>query len=204
MHRTRFTLVSAGLLVSLAASAATTYGLSLRRGTRVGFATTVSALGLESPVNGWSQAVTGPTIPWSVDQTRLERPATFTLPTSSLSTGLALRDRDIQQILEARRFPTIRFDLQKIDGLNAAEVASGKGDFHVGGSLTAHGLAQPVRLACTFVRQAGTIQIKGRTTVTWRDFGLTVPTAMGGTVRAKDSLDLLLESTWDLDRLPIH
>ena len=202
MLHARFGLISACLLLPLTALAATTYGISPSAGTRVGFSAKVSAMGVtENTVTGWSQTVKGPTIAWSADQTKLDKPVTFTVPTASFSTKLALRDHDIQQILEASRFPTVRFVLQGIDGLTAAELTAGRGDFTATGELTAHGVSHGLRLPCTFVRQGARLQVQGQTGVTWGQFGLKAPTAVAGTVRAQDTFQVMLESSWDLDTL---
>jgi polyisoprenoid-binding protein YceI len=208
MHVIRFSLVVTGLCLTLAAAAATTtYGVNLNKGgeTRVGFRAPLSTFGIsQAPVTGWSNAVTGPVITWSADQTRLEHPVTFTLPAASLSTKLALRDHDILKLLDAQKHPTIRFTLKAINGLESAEVTAGKGDFAAVGDLTAHGVSHPVALACTFTRADKRLKIQGSAPVTWADFGMAAPSALAGSVKAANTFHLLLESTWELDTLPLH
>ena len=92
------------------------------------------------------------------------------------------------EVLDADRFPEIRFDSETAD-----RAAPGKWLVH--GRLTLHGQSRP--LAVSVIRAQG--HYKGSVTLKQTDFGITPISVAGGVVKVKDELtiefDIVAQST---------
>ena len=98
----------------------------------------------------------------------------------TLSTGLGPRDqRLLYYALEVATFPTIRFDLRKIEG-SASELVSrsGSGAVRLVGSLTIRDVALPITIPSTFAWEAEKLRLTGETTLDWASFGVPDPSVL--------------------------
>ncbi len=86
------------------------------------------------------------------------------------------------EVLDAARFPEIRFQSTRIE-------PAGAGRWSVSGDLTLHGVTKPVAANVTW--QDGVY--RGTARLKQRDFGIQPVSAAGGTVRVKDEVKLDFE-----------
>jgi polyisoprenoid-binding protein YceI len=93
-----------------------------------------------------------------------------------------------EQVLDVKRFPTIVFRSRRVS--LAARTASAA-DLLIEGDLTLHGTTRPmtIRTSTTF-DAGGHITARGSFVFKQTDFGMVPVTAVGGTIRVKDELDI--------------
>jgi polyisoprenoid-binding protein YceI len=93
-----------------------------------------------------------------------------------------------EQVLDARRFPTIAFRSRRV---SVAFSAAGVAALTIDGDMTLHGKTRPLT-----IRANATVDTSGRVTATGTfalkqtDFDMVPVTAAGGTIRVKDELDI--------------
>lgn len=83
------------------------------------------------------------------------------------------------QVLDAKRYPVIRFVSQKIE-------KTGQDQWRVEGNLTLHGVTRPL----TFEVRESQGAYSGRMTLLQTDFGITPIRVAGGTVQVKNALQI--------------
>jgi polyisoprenoid-binding protein YceI len=93
-----------------------------------------------------------------------------------------------EQVLDVKRFPTIVFRSRRVS--LAARTASAA-DLLIEGDLTSYGTTRPmtIRTSTTF-DAGGHITARGSFVFKQTDFGMVPVTAVGGTIRVKDELDI--------------
>jgi polyisoprenoid-binding protein YceI len=91
-------------------------------------------------------------------------------------------------VLDVERFPTITFRSRRVSV--AAATAAGA-DVLINGDLTLHGTTRPttVRTSVTF-DAGGRLTARGSFSLKQSDFGMVPVTAVGGTVRVRDDVDV--------------
>jgi hypothetical protein len=92
------------------------------------------------------------------------------------------RDMKSDKVLDAERYPEIRFASRNVDSSDATH-------FVVRGDLTLHGVTKPVELPVVLSGQRYTSEIKLKQT----DFGITPIKVAGGTVKVKDVIEIGFE-----------
>jgi polyisoprenoid-binding protein YceI len=98
------------------------------------------------------------------------------------------------RVLDPQRFPTVAFRSRRVSVTGRRGAAA---DLEIEGDLTLHGVTRPTTVrATTTLDGASAITAKGAFPLKQTDFGMVPVTAAGGTVRAKDVLDVqfLLEA----------
>jgi hypothetical protein len=85
-------------------------------------------------------------------------------PVDALSSGKKLEDMALRKQIDAKRFPTIRYDVRSVSG--------GPEQFKVNGALTFHGITQEFVEECKASVEGGTLKIEAEHTFDIRDFGV--------------------------------
>jgi polyisoprenoid-binding protein YceI len=92
------------------------------------------------------------------------------------------------QVLDVTRFPTIVFSSRRV--LVTAR-AAGTADVAIEGDMTLHGATRSMTIRASVVLDAGgRLTARGSFVLKQTDFGMVPVTAMGGTIRVKDELEV--------------
>jgi polyisoprenoid-binding protein YceI len=105
----------------------------------------------------------------------------------SLSTGIALRDRHMKEkYLETARFPRATLTLSRV-ALEKVPATDRFGPVAVpfGGTLSLHGVEQPVTGEAKIARSGSSLTTTATFEINIKDFGIGVPSYMGITVAEK-------------------
>jgi len=94
-----------------------------------------------------------------------------------------------ERVLDVRRYPKIVFRSRRVA---PAPKAGGGISVSVEGDLELHGTTRPCVVAVRVSLADGALTAEGSTTIKQSDFGIEPVTAVGGTVRVKDTLDVTL------------
>jgi polyisoprenoid-binding protein YceI len=93
-----------------------------------------------------------------------------------------------EQVLDVRRFATVAFQSRHVS-VTARTVNTA--DVTIEGDLTLHGATRPMTIRANVTLDAGNhFTARGAFTLKQTDFGMVPVTAMGGTIRVKDELDI--------------
>jgi polyisoprenoid-binding protein YceI len=114
---------------------------------------------------------------------------TIRVTLTTLDTGIALRNDHMRnKYLEVARFPDAVVTVPRTSLAIPAEGQSRSAD--VTGTLALHGVSRPVTLHYVASAKAGTLTVKGSTSFNMNDYGISVPTYLGITVRPKVDIDV--------------
>lgn len=122
------------------------------------------------PIEGETNAVTGEAVVEVKDgEFVLEPPPSgyVEMAIEALESGHKLQDREMRRRVEAKKYPTIRYDLKEASG--------GPHNFKVLGSLTFHGVTQQFAEDATARLDGDTLYVEGEHTFDIRDFGVKPP-----------------------------
>ena len=88
----------------------------------------------------------------------------------ALKSGNKLEDFEMRRRIEAKKFPTIRFDLRGASG--------GPEEFQLKCALTFHGVTKEFDETCTAKIQDGKLYVEGQHTFNIEEYGVTAPKIM--------------------------
>jgi polyisoprenoid-binding protein YceI len=91
------------------------------------------------------------------------------------------------KVLDASRFPAIRFRSRQVAGRRAAD---GAYELQVSGDISLHGVSRPVTLPVRVELSGSTLTASGRTALAQRAFGIEPVSAGGGTVKVKNEVGI--------------
>lgn len=94
-----------------------------------------------------------------------------------------------EQVLEVGRYPTIVFDVHRIDVRNAG----GRLQAEVAGSLTLHGVTRDFRAACDVALMGSTVRAYGECALRQTDFGITLVSVAAQAIKVKDELKCVFD-----------
>ena len=100
----------------------------------------------------------------------------------SFESGNGKRDSHVREILKAGSYPHVVFHLVSVQGIGM----DGAGEGEATGTLTLHGVSQPVRFPVRWVYGEGTLTLQGETVIRFDAFGLKPPTLGGGVIKEAD------------------
>lgn len=114
-------------------------------------------------------------------------------PTHSLVTGNGKRDRDMYQSLEVEKFPTMRFDLVRVDagGSQGDSIA-----VTLHGRFTIHGASREAAVAGWVWLRPGTIRVRAVWPMDVRDYGIGGLTKMLGILRMDPKIVVRIDVTF--------
>lgn len=85
----------------------------------------------------------------------------------SLTSGNKLEDFELRRRLEAKKYPTMRYDLRSVDG--------GSDQYKVTGTLTFHGVSREFSEECTARLDGGVLHVEAEHTFDIREFDVKPP-----------------------------
>ncbi len=91
----------------------------------------------------------------------------FEIPIDALKSGHRLQDIEMRRRVEAKKYPTIRYDLKEVTG--------GPERFKVSGELTFHGVTRPFTEEVSARIENGVLRAEGEHTIDIRDFDVKPP-----------------------------
>jgi len=109
---------------------------------------------------------------------------------AEMQTGIGLRDRHLRNALHADSFPTIRFDLERLE---PGETHGDTIAVTYQGHLSIHGVTRPVRApGWVILRQPGA-EAHAEFPLDMREYGITPPTRFFGAVKVDPSVGLTVQ-----------
>lgn len=91
----------------------------------------------------------------------------FEIPVDALKSGHKLQDLEMRRRIEAKKYPTIRYEVKEVKG--------GPDTFQVRGALTFHGVTKEFASEVRAKVDNGTLYAEGELTMDIRDFGVQPP-----------------------------
>jgi len=91
-------------------------------------------------------------------------------PVDALKSGNKLEDFEMRRRVEAKKFPTIRFDLREASG--------GPEEFKLRCALTFHGVTKEFEETCTAKFDGDKLLVEGQHTFNIEEYGVTAPKIM--------------------------
>jgi polyisoprenoid-binding protein YceI len=92
------------------------------------------------------------------------------------------------QVLDVARYPKIVFQSRRV---SVTAPAADSASVLIEGDMTLHGTTRPIAIRATVSRESGgRVSARGSFTLKQTEFGIEPVTALGGTIRAKDELDI--------------
>lgn len=91
----------------------------------------------------------------------------FEIPVDAMKSGHKLQDMEMRRRVEAKKFPTIRYELAQIEG--------GPETFDVTGKLTFHGVTKEFTEKVTARIEGDTLHAEGEHTLDLNDYGMKPP-----------------------------
>ena len=93
-----------------------------------------------------------------------------------------------EQVLDVRQFPTIVFSSRRV---TVTAQTTGTADVVIEGDMTLHATTRPMTIRASVILDAGGhITARGSFVLKQTDFGMEPVTAVGGTIRVKDEVDV--------------
>lgn len=112
------------------------------------------------------------------------------IPTGSLKSHSARMDRNMYKALDADSHPKIRYELMNATWISASAASTE-------GTLTIAGKTLPVRMEVTLSQpEADILVVSGTVPINMREFGIDPPTAMLGTIRTGENVEVAFQ--WKL------
>ncbi|MGE5519490.1 MAG: YceI family protein [Candidatus Dadabacteria bacterium] len=113
---------------------------------------------------------------------------TFTLPVKSLKSKESMMDAKAYKILNADKYPELKFQLLSV---NVANVQQNKSQVNVTGLLTISGVTRQLNMVTTTITNPdGTIMINGSKVIRMSEYGIKPPTFLLGAMKVGDELTI--------------
>ena len=113
-------------------------------------------------------------------------------PIHSLDTGIGMRDEDVMEILSVESQPDIRF-VSAFIPLEQMSTALTQGTAQLAGVLEVAGKSYKVLFPLKLSKQSGEWLVTGKLVTSFTEFGLELPSVLGGVVAdTRDYLELLV------------
>ena len=118
-------------------------------------------------------------------------------PISSLDSGVGMRNEDVMEILSAESHPDILFVSDFLTGEQIGAALT-QGTTKLGGVLEMAGKSYKVLFPLKLSEQSGAWLVTGKLVTSLSEFGLELPTMLGGVVAdTRDYLELLVHLRFD-------
>jgi polyisoprenoid-binding protein YceI len=109
-------------------------------------------------------------------------------PVATLQTKNDHRDRDLRGSMEVAKYPTMRFDLERVEARSTAP--DGHADVLLHGSLTIHGVKRDVALPAIVARDGDTTHVTSTFPLDLTDYRIGGLTKMLGMLRMKPKIEV--------------
>lgn len=116
----------------------------------------------------------------------------MTLPVNTLKSGNNGMDGNAYKALKSKQYPEIRLELTKIQPMNSQSLKAI-------GSLTIAGTTQKMEVMVNYSVAGNEILFSGSFPVTFSQFQIDPPTAMLGTIKTGDDLEIFFKSVFKLE-----
>jgi polyisoprenoid-binding protein YceI len=108
---------------------------------------------------------------------------------ASIKTGIALRDKHMRErYLETAKYPTATLEVERSKIVLPTKGAD------VDGKLTLHGVTKPVRVHYDAKGSTEKAQVSGSLRINMREFGISVPSYLGVTVKPNVDISIKFEA----------
>jgi hypothetical protein len=107
------------------------------------------------------------------------------IPVKSLASGDSLMDLNIFKSLQASRYPTIRFDLQKA---TLHEIANGQAEAGLSGKLSIAAAKRATTVLANGQMIGGNLHVWGQTNISMAEYGVSPPALLFGAVKVDDAI----------------
>ena len=133
------------------------------------------------------QAVTG-NLTAITDETVLKQlsQVTIKIPVISIKSGKGIMDTKTYEALKSDKYPTISYQ-------SSSNNLSGSNEITSNGQLTMAGVSKPKLLKVTYVLKDKKITIKGAIKMKMSDFDIKPPTAIFGTLKTGDEVEIVFD-----------
>jgi polyisoprenoid-binding protein YceI len=121
--------------------------------------------------------------------------ADVVVDTASIATDESARDVYFRRALNTTDFPEATFSLSEPVDVSAVATATSPVEVSATGSLTFHGVSQPVTMTLTVQRTPEGLEVAGSVPVTLADYGLQAPDLGFVTVEPDGTVEMLLALT---------
>jgi polyisoprenoid-binding protein YceI len=107
----------------------------------------------------------------------------MSIPVASIKGDRSGMDPKTYEALKKDKFPTIKFDLGKIENIDGKTVVAS-------GTLTIAGVSRNVDLKANYQESGDKISFSGEKAIKMTDFNVTPPTAMFGAIKSGDDITI--------------
>jgi len=111
-------------------------------------------------------------------------------PVATLQTKNDHRDRDLRGSMEVAKYPTLRFDLERVETRSTTLPPDGHADVLLHGSLTIHGVKRDVALPAIVARDGDTTHVTSTFPLDLEDYRIGGLTKMLGMLRMKPKIEV--------------
>jgi polyisoprenoid-binding protein YceI len=117
-------------------------------------------------------------------------------PVQSLKTGDSRRDKDLNKSMESKKYPNIRFDLERI-----APAGTGQENVPVilHGTMTIHGVTRPVELSGTIQFQGTTARVRSDFPLNLKDYSIGGLSKMLGMLKMDENIEVHVDLVFQLN-----
>jgi polyisoprenoid-binding protein YceI len=118
-------------------------------------------------------------------------------PVQSLKTGDSKRDKDLNKSMESKKYPTLRFVLQRI-----APAGKGEADVPVilHGAFVIHGVSRTVELPATIQLQGTSARVRSDFPLNLKDYGIGGLSKMLGMLKMNENIEVHVNLVFQLGR----
>ena len=95
-----------------------------------------------------------------------------------------------QSVIETAKYPSITFEAR---GASVEKLGEGRYRANLSGSLTLHGITRPVVIPVLMTQMGDMLRAGGEFSLSQTDFGITLVSVAGGTLKVKDELKLAFD-----------
>jgi polyisoprenoid-binding protein YceI len=155
-------------------------------GSQAGYRVTETIVGQSTVVAGRTSHVTGSVVIAGTAATS----ATFTVDMNTVATDVALRDSDVEGIMDTTTYPTSVFKLTAPIEFGTLPPPCRQITAQAVGKLTLRGQSKTVTFAVSAERSGATNKISGSIPVLFSDYGIPTPTAVGDSITVDDHGDV--------------
>jgi polyisoprenoid-binding protein YceI len=117
-----------------------------------------------------------------------------TMPAKSLKSGSNQMDNHAYQSLNPKEHPEIRFELKSVEQVTATTLLAR-------GVMTIAGVAKPMAVPVTYKVTSNGLEFAGQAPIKFSDFKIDAPTALMGTVKTGDNLNLSFNLAYIIQNL---
>ena len=119
-------------------------------------------------------------------------------PVQSLTTGDSKRDKDLNKSMESKKYPTIRFDLERI-----APAGTGEDNVLVilHGAMSIHGVAHQVELPGTIQFQGKTARVRSNFPLNLQDYSIGGLSKLLGLLKMNENIEVHVDLLFQLNSI---